>query len=455
MDPTTTHRDEGSALIITMMVMALVAVLGTTVLGVTVNNLGSTRRATDATLALDAADAGLNQAVAYLRSTGTRALDGCSPACGPANPWGDEDTPMSGTVANSDDQRYQAWIVPLPGGNATARTYRVHSRGTAGPGEARAQRLVEADITLSLVDVGLPLGVYARSVQGAGTPDLSGVSIFSPGCVWNRSKIDFGGSTDAAYGIPAAVHSSKLITDSNGNTKDCSPSDSKAIHRSQKCPSGAFRWDQDSLGGPCADLAAAHPRYYGADDLDGNGSTDVNGTYLRDDAALLDLFDIEDDPLPEWKLAELRTVAKSQGSYWRSAGGWSVPDPTVHPNSVLYFDLTSTEPGGTVDLNTLGTTWKQSTCLTGAWTKSLLIVIDGGNVKMNANSEVAASIVLTSRTYGEVDKGNGNPDYVGTLFANTLNLAGAFDFELNQCFLDNLSPSLFSVTVEDYQEIDR
>lgn len=455
MHETSRHRDEGSALVITVMVMALVAVLGTTVLGVTVNNLGATRRATDATLALDAADAGLNQAVAYLRSSGTRALDACSPACGAANPWGDEETPMSAPVANSDDQRYESWIVPQPGGSADARTYRVHSRGLAGAGEARAQRLVEADVTVSLVDVGLPLGVYARSVQGAGTPDLSGVSIFSTGCVWNRSKIDFGGTTDAAYGIPAAVHSSQVITDRNGNNKTCSGSDSKAIHRSQPCPSGAFRWDQDSIGGPCSDLAGAHPRYYGRDDLDGDGDIDVDGTFLADDAALLDLFGIEDDPLPEWKLAELRTVATSQGSYWRSASGWSVPDPATYPNSVLYFDLTRTEPGGTVDLKALGSTWAQSSCEDGAWTRSLLIVIDGGNVKMNGNSEVAASIVLTSRTYGEVDKGNGNPDYVGTLFANTLNLAGAFDFELNQCFLDNLSPSLFSVSVEDYQEIDR
>ncbi|MDN4163635.1 hypothetical protein, partial [Nocardioides abyssi] len=119
-----------------------------------------------------------------------------------------------------------------------------------------------------------------------------------------------------------------------------------------------------------------------------------------------------------------------QGSYWRSASGWSVPDPAAYPNSVLYFDLTGTEPGGTVDLKDLGSTWAQTSCESGVWTRSLLIVIDGGNVKMNGNNEVAASIVLTSRTYGEVDKGTGNPDYVGTLFANTLNLAGTFDFEL-------------------------
>ena len=44
-------------------------------------------------------------------------------------------------VANSDDQRYEAWVVPQPGGSAVARTYRVHSRGLARADRRHTTRL--------------------------------------------------------------------------------------------------------------------------------------------------------------------------------------------------------------------------------------------------------------------------------------------------------------------------
>ena len=75
--------------------------------------------------------------------------------------------------------------------------------------------------------------------------------------------------------------------------------------------------------------------------------------------------------------------------------------------------------------------------------------------------ELKAFLVLMAREfdvgerYGEVDKGNGTPDFVGTIFANTVNLAGTIDLSLNSCFLSNLSPSLYSVVVDEYRELDR
>ncbi|MDO9496110.1 MAG: hypothetical protein Q7J48_10445, partial [Nocardioides sp.] len=246
--------DRGSALVITLMVMALVAVLTTTVLSVTINNLGSTRRSQEAARALDAADAGVTQAMAYLRSAGTRGL-ACAPAC-TDNPWGSQATPMQQQVVGSTDQSFAAWIDPLASGSAREKRFRITSRGLSGDGS----RLVQVDVTLTLRDLGLPLGIFARSVSGAGTPDLDSISIFTTGCVWNRSKIGFSGSSDAAYGIPPAVHSSKVITDSNGNgSSTCSSNDSRRIHKvaadSCRAESDEFRWDQDSLGGACAALA--------------------------------------------------------------------------------------------------------------------------------------------------------------------------------------------------------
>lgn len=428
-------RDRGAALVITLMVMALVAVLTTTVLTATVTNLGSTRRAQDSARALDAADAGITQAIAYLRSTGSRGV---------------RTTPIVGEVVGSPAQDYSVTIAALPASDARDRRYRITSAGTAG----RGRREVQVDVTLTLRELGLPLGIFARSVQGAGTPDLDSISIFTTGCVWNRTKIDFLGSLDAAYAIPPAVHSSKVITDGNGSGTSCSPTDGKRIHKTAadrcRAPGDPLRWDQDSLGGACAALAAAHPAYYQAQDLDADAAADVDGTYLQDDAALLELFGLDDDPLPVDKLEELRAVARSQGSYFTTRT-YTVPNPAVTPDAVMFFDLATSDPGGVVDLKDLGSTWAQDGCRQ----RSLLIVIDGGNVRLNGNGEVAASIVLTSRTYGEVDKGNGTPDFVGTMFANTVNLAGTIDISLNECFIDNLSPSLYSVVVDDYRELDR
>ncbi|MDP3894874.1 hypothetical protein [Nocardioides sp.] len=441
--------DQGSALVLTLMVIALVAVLTTTALSVTINNLGSTRRSQDAARALDAADAGVTQAMAYLRSAGARGL-ACAPAC-TDNPWGSQATPMQQSVAGSTDQTFAAWIGPLSSASAHDKRFRITSRGLSGGGS----RLVQVDVTLTLRELGLPLGIFARSVSGAGTPDLDSISIFTTGCVWNRSKIGFTGSSDAAYGIPPAVHSSKVITNANGNgSSTCSSSDSKRIHKSAsdlcRAASDELRWDQDSLGGACAALASAHPAYYQAQNLDADAQNDVDGTYLQDDAALRDLYGIQDDPLPPDKLEELRALARAQGNYWTTTS-YTVPSPAVNADAVMFFDLAATSPGGVVDLKALGDTWGTSGC----HSRSLLIVIDGGNVRINGSNDIAASLVLTSHTYGEVDKGNGTPSFTGTMFANTVNLAGTIDISLDACFLSNLSPSLYSVVVDDYRELDR
>lgn len=463
-------RDEGAALIITVMIIALVGILTTTILGVSVGNLGATRRTQDSARALDAADAGLTQAIAYLRTSGTRGI-ACAPTC-TSNPWGSATNPMAQPVAGSTDQRFEAWVTPLPTSNPRDREYRVTSTGYAGSGVRR----IQADVRLTLDDLGLPLGIFARSVQGGGTPDLDSISIFTTGCVWNRSKIDFernpDGSprADAAYGIPAAVHSSKIITDSNGNgAAGCAANDNKNVHQGPgtppttsptRCRSGIadpYRWDHDSLGGACDALAAAYPDYYGPRNLDADAANDVHGTYLADDQALLDLFGLNPDPMPASKLADLKAIAQSQvdpatglDGYWTTAS-FTPPNPAVFSDAVLYFDLTASAPGSVVDLKDLAGLWGQDGCAD----RSLLIVIEGANVRINGNQELAASIVLTSKTYGEVDKGNGTPDFVGTIFANTVNLAGTIDLSLNSCFLSNLSPSLYSVVVEEYRELDR
>lgn len=223
--PSSSSPDEGSALIITLMVLALLTALSTTVAVVTINNLQSSLRVQRSGVALNAAEAGVAQALSYLRSSGVRGL-ACSPSCGAGNPWGDSATrKKSVSLPGASDAAYAVYIVPVtPLTPNAAGLYRIHSKGTAG---TLAERNISVDVAVSTTTV--PKGIFARTVSGGGSASVQRASIISTGCVYNRSKIKFSTELDAAYGIPPAVHSSQIITNSNGSGQYC-PTTNQPIH---------------------------------------------------------------------------------------------------------------------------------------------------------------------------------------------------------------------------------
>ncbi len=443
--------DEGSAMIVTLLVLALLVALAGTVSSVTINNLGASLKSQQAGAALDAADAGVAQAFAYLR-LGVGGLT-CSPTC-TSNPWGNMDAPASAGVPGTAGQAYAVWIEPIaPSPANNPALYRIHSTGTAkGP----ARRVVEVDVEVGRTQV--PLGVYGRTINGGGDVGLHNESLFSTGCVYLRSKLQFTG-IDVAYGINAAVHTSQIITDSQGTGQYCAGTN-KAIHASQAC-NASYPYDQDHLGGsllgtPCATTQTGHPNYYGATDLDGDGTADVNGSFLRDDATLQKLYGVRKPPLNQYELADLRAVAQAQGNLWTKATGWTSPD---EQQAVMYFDLTSTDPGGIVDLNdivgfsrTAGLSATDPAC----GKKSLIIIIEGGNARLSSNQQVAASVFLVSAApYGQLLKANGNSLFIGTIYADTLNFTGTADISMDECFVSNLAPGLLQLRQAAYRELDR
>lgn len=450
-------RDEGAALVLTMMVVVLVTVLTTTVLGVTTHNLGSAARSRDAAAAVDAAEAGVAQALAYLRRSGTHGLR-CSPVCA-ANPWGNRDAPAGHALPGSARQSFTAWIEPVaPFPDHDPALYRVHAVGRGGSGV----RAVEVDVALGTPGT-VPLGLFGRTVEGGGDYSLARTSVFSSGCVYDRAHIDFTVERDAAYGIPTGVHSSQVVTESNGNNRYCAGT-TKAIHQQGAC-NPAYPHDQDTLGGSllstaCGATQTDHPDHYGPRDLVGDAALDVEGSYLRDDATLRALFGIAEQPFSDDQLDELRALARSQGGYYTGTS-FSTPDPAAHPHSVLFFDLAGPAAGGIVDLKDLEeSAWGRGPVLDAGSplcrSQSLLVVIVGGNVRLNAGERLAASIVLTSPApYGKVFKHNGTARLIGTLYADHVDLSGTADLSLDQCFLSNLSPALLSADTERYVEVDR
>lgn len=301
------------------------------------------------------------------------------------------------------------------------------------------------------------------------------------GCVYRRSKIHMSG-IDAAYKIPVAVHSSQYVSDSNGSASNCGTS-SKAIHKNGPCSSD-YPYDHDVQGGAlpasgaCAGTAS-YPLYYGTRDLDGDGTNDVIGSKIKDEKSLRTLFGIPDQIFTAAQLEQLRETAKAQGQYYTGTS-FTTPDPGTHPHSVMFFDLPTSGNGDRlVDLKDMNNTWSRqvglsrtsSACLP----RSLLIVIVNGNVRMNGNAGskpsglttdpsagstygMAANIVLTSPSpYGQVSKANGTASLLGTLYADAIDLTGTVDVALDECFVQNLSPSLVdtTITMTTYRELDR
>ena len=475
--PATVRADAGSAMILTLMVMALVTALSTTVAVVTINNLQASWRAQQAGAALNAADAGIAQAMAYLRNSGVRGL-ACSPSCG-SNAWGSSSTPASVTIGGAAGQGYQVWIEKVAAFPANdPGVYRIHSTGTA---RGAASRVVLADVKVTTTQV--PKGVFARTINGGGAASVARESIFSTGCVYNRDRItmvtepDGSAGKDLAYGgIPIAVHSSQIITKSNGTGQYC-PTTNMPIHRTgarnqtpQPCNS-TYKYDQDRLGGVLASTTCydarmasggAWGKYYAARDVNGDGSTDVEGSFIKDDATLFSLFGIRTPVLTQAQIDQLKTVAISQNNYELDAtppaAGWDPTQGGTIQNAVLFFDLQGAHLGDTVDLKQIlgyarsAIRVDDSTCPS----KSLVIVIEGGNAILTANTKLAASLFLTSSApNGQLFKDAGNSEFIGTIYADTVNLAGTADISMDECFLANTSPALLDLSLSNYREEDR
>jgi hypothetical protein len=114
-----------------------------------------------------------------------------------------------------------------------------------------------------------------------------------------------------------------------------------------------------------------------------------------------------------------------------------------------------------VDLNDLAVTpWNRPADLSATHpscsAKSLVIIIEGGNARLNSNSTLAASLFLVSDDpYGNVTKANGTSTFTGNIYANNVDLTGTTDLYMDECFMANPSPALSTVTTRDYREVDR
>lgn len=466
-------KDRGTAMLLTMSVMMLVTTLAGVGTTMAVRDMRGASEAQQAGSALDAAEAGVAQAVAYIRTNGTRKL-ACNLTTCPTNAWSPTNPVAASTKGGG---HWSAQITPVSVGVATdgdGDHYMVRSTGTAG---GPAERVIEVGV--SVTPISLPKGIFGRTINLGGTVDLEQISIFTTGCVYKRDKVtaNHAAGLDAAYNIPVGVHSSQIITESQGSGQYCSNT-AKPIHGGLNalglsllpCNS-KYPYDQDRFGGSLKDVpllggllslvacgGAANAEGYGSLDLDLDGALDINGSFLRDDRALFRTFGITRPALSDSEIEQLKTTAQAQGTYFTSPTGWTVPNGATNPHTVLFFDLNANQ---TVDLKPLdGSLWSR-TRITNALSPlcidaSLLIVVTGGNARLNGNTELAASLYLSgSSPGGQLFKANGTADHIGMLYADTIDMTGNLGVSLDACYVANPPPGLFDVNPGTYRELDR
>lgn len=431
-------------MIVTLMVMMLVIALTTTMTTVTIDNLKAARSAQQVGLALNAAEAGVSRALAYLRTKGAiDKVNDCSPERGLTTPcagfeWGfvsDKPFVPLGELAGHEFQAWIETVKPFQGHRQHGK-YVIRSIGRAS-GEAAQAVAVNVEIN----DVELPKGIVADTIIGGGDhirPKVRGMSLFSGGCIRERDKLVIDPDVkDLAYGIPASAHAAS-ITEQNAS---CSTNNS--IHKDADCNTD-YPFDQSAEGGSLVDTECEteltdHPQYDAAMGEAWQKHYPAGSKVNPPD--VFDLFDVGRDPSTEL-IEQLKSLAKQQSQYWTTTS-YSAPAPGPEP-SVMFFELATR---GTVNLSSISQ-FTRAACIAG---HSLIVVIKNGDARLNSHTEMAATLIVTD---GSVTHATGTADFIGTIHADSITISGDVNLSMDQCYLNNRLAALLTFRVTNYREVE-
>jgi Tfp pilus assembly protein PilX len=429
--------DRGIAMLSTIMVLVVLVALGTIGAVTVTATLQTTHRDLSATSGFFTSEAGVAQAVDYLRSHGVKTINSCYTTQGASPcPFAFDATNgvNMGQVVTSTGT-YTYYIKPTTMLNIpTSHTgiYRVHSIGNRADGTLQ---VTDTDLQVRVYPFAFGVYVSQQMSQGNGV-NATTESVFSASCVNKRANISLTG-TDAFYGIPAAVHAAGYITTSKNG---CSATDSGDIHKSTKCNS-SYPADQDALGAavtsPCNPPGAQTP----------SNSCNFPASPSTSAFSASDLACYNPNPrgLPQAEYDQLKATAIAQSSYFTS-GAYTQPDSTLYPNGVLYIDLTNSS-SKSVSLNSV-TGYPTSAC----GTKSLIIIVLGGDATINAGTSIVGSIFVPDGSL----KFNGNATVIGTMYAKNMDTGGgASSISLQTCYTQNLPATLLDISALHFHQADR
>jgi hypothetical protein len=464
--------DHGLAMLTAITVLALLTAIGLTVTTLGVNNLQNANRDRQAGAALGASDAGVAQAIEYIRGNGVGGLN-CpeaqlalcpdNNATGPSgwtNPSNPKQVPLAsgvvGCTAASDCARVwigtvQQFAPPL----VKTGIYRIHSNGVYGNGPGA--RNVAVDITVT--PDAFPIGVFGEQISGNGGTRLYNESLFARSCISPRDTGNGNGTKfsgiDPYWGIPAAAHTTSHISTANA----CSSSG--YIHASspatKHCPDGTgynalavatMKYDQSGDGGAVSSTSACYHSYLKAD-----GTT----YYPENDSTLFTTADLQKygyrpRGLTDSQYSGLKSRAQAQGLYNVSPGSINAAVTTLLAGGtsqpVLYFDngdvslSYSNFPSGAFERAPSGT----------CSPRSVVVVVEHGNLTWQGGNSnwFDGAFFVPDGTW----TGNGGYNILGTLWANNVSLGGNEQFQLDSCYVTNAHGAILDIKTKSFREDD-
>lgn len=466
--------DAGIAMVVVLALTVVLGGIGATVALVATSNLAAVGLDRQSTTAQNVAEAGVAQGVAWLRTNGVGQLS-CSPSCNPAAgqpDWGQgphvdasgpnltisQGASYGHLVTQADGTQFRVWIEvqsPLTPPSHKRGLYTVHSVGKFdGSASATGTRDVSQDLTVA--PAAFPIGVFAHTVAAGGNGGLHYESLFSDSCIQGRSFETFQG-VDQYYGVPAAAHSAGAIVPKQNDA--CTQGNS--IHSAAACNTTAeYRNDTDAFGGNVGSTVCG-----GNGTL--NGAPWLTTSKETSFAAMGSLYGFDASQtamgLNNTQLDALRTIARQQGFYYTNttaipAALQGASAATNYPHPVLFYDLKGSAQGGEVDLKDLtgySRSYPLSSSSASCTAAGAVVVVQNGNVKLNGNTVLVASVFTGPNPYGQVAKANGGGQLIGTLFADNIDMRGTADIYLDDCFLQNLPGGLLDVGISGYHETDR
>jgi hypothetical protein len=461
--PRKAASDSGGALITVVLLMAVLSGLGATLAVLTTNNLESASRDRQAISALSTADAGVAQALEYIRLNGvgrltcleanrstTVATDPCrSNPAGWANPNSPQQVNVDGGTCGAGSTCYRVSITALRRYDPpTVRTglYRITSTGVAGTAPGARSVAVDVEVTPAT----LPIGVFGKELDGNGGTQLFDISLFTTDCVsprfnGNGNGTRFTGGLDPYWDEPAAANSTSFIS----TGVNCTPSG--AIHGSGPCPtSSELYYDRDSQGGAVASTSPCATFLNAA----GQTVTRTRTSFTPEDLAS---YGYRPGGLTGQQYDALRARADAMNLL-------NVTPANLHArlqaavtagisNPVVYIDNLAGNQAYSFSALDIPIAFRRTPGVDACSPNAVLVVVrtagviyQGGN-----NGWRSMSMLVPEGSF----RGNGGYNVLGTLFANNISLGGNEQFRLDGCYVDNLPGGLLDLTAVSFQELDR
>jgi hypothetical protein len=325
---------------------------------------------------------------------------------------------------------------------------------------------------------GLPVGLFAKSIDVGGTPEIYNLSMVSETQIWGREKLVFQGcdpyytleqfypdkpgltTTQCGAHVPSAAHAvSGIALKQNGSNLEFGSNPLNCTANTASGDTGYQSiWDGDGTASSGA-FTGTCPGWG-----NGPGTSKFSHTDM-----------VRVSPQPELTPEDYQAIkqrAKEVGIYcsigvtttctrmgqtitgYDRNSVWD--DNDIAPlyasgtnNILAYFEFT-TGTAATNEVKWHATAWPCNP-VDPALTKSAVIVVRNGGMSVQNGAKINGALILD----GDF-KYNGTVEFLGSIISKgTINATGGMTFSLNSCWVENMPWIFTNATPTQWSEIDR